>query len=536
MYKRIFQVVGRENYKLLGLTLFMSLVAAITAALTVLMIKEIPRLAELGTFNWSTLIVFFLALMTFAVSRYSGIMGAVNISERVMERTRIHICNQIRQASLQEMETKIDMEEVYVVMSRGARDNQKGSRAAIHTLQAALIIILCFCYLLWFSPVSALGVVIGVSFTLAILEYYFRIYLYNQINQAYELEEQLIGLVRHFFEGFKELKLNRAKRDDLYYNHLVPATDDFTDLSIRMEKVIIDNSIVCSAVFFTLLAGVVFVLSDYYSPDAIMKTATVVIFLWTPLQTLDISVNFISQSFVAMDRNARLEERLQFNEGISERVYRPGSDALQSFKSIALEEVRFTHTDREGNRVFSVGPVSLEIRPGEIVFIMGGNGTGKSTLMKVLCGLYPMESGNASVDGRTVDLAACRHLFTAVFSDFHLFERVYGVDGVDEAKVNALLDLMKLRDSTAWVEDRFSRTDLSTGQRKRLALICALLEDKPVFLFDEWAAEQSPQFRRYFYEELLPELKNQGKTVVAITHDDQFTHVADKVLVLECEQ
>jgi putative ATP-binding cassette transporter len=155
--------------------------------------------------------------------------------------------------------------------------------------------------------------------------------------------------------------------------------------------------------------------------------------------------------------------------------------------------------------------------------------------MRVMCGLYPLESGTVDIDGRTVDLADHRYLFAAVFSDFHLFERIYGVDDVDETKVNALLDLMQLRDSTAWVENRFTRTDLSTGQRKRLGLICTLLEDKPVLLFDEWAAEQSPQFRRYFYEELLPDLKNQGRAVVVITHDDQFTHVADRVIVLERE-
>lgn len=534
MYKRVFQIIGSENRKLLFHTIFMSLVASVMAAFTVLMIKEVPRYAGLGISESYTMIaVFALVLVTFSVARFSAIMGAVKVSERVMERTRVNICNQIRQTSLRQLETAIDMDEVYVVISRGSRDNQKGARAAVHTLQAGLTIMLCFGYLLWYSPFTALSVVISISFALAMFEFYYRTVLYGQLNECYELEEYLLGLVRHFFDGFKELKLNRAKSEDIYYNHLVPAADEFADLNIRIEKLFTNNSIAFSAVFFALLASVVFVFASYYSPQEILKISTVVVFLWTPLQTLDISVHFIAQSFVAMDKNTRLEERLRFKEAIGEHTHMPGSDVIQSFRGIVLEDVCFTHTDREGDRVFTVGPVSMEIRPGEVLFIMGGNGTGKSTLMKAICGLYPLEAGTASIDERIVDLAEHRHLFAAVFSDFHLFERLYGVDDLDENKVNALLDLMKLKDSTAWRENGFTRTDLSTGQRKRLALICALLEDKPVLLFDEWAAEQSPGFRRYFYEELLPELRNGGKAVVAITHDDQFTHVADKIIVLE---
>jgi putative ATP-binding cassette transporter len=370
---------------------------------------------------------------------------------------------------------------------------------------------------------------------LAVFEFYNRTILYGETLESYSREQDLLGLLLQFFDGFKELKLSRAKSDDLYCNHLVPKSDELANLFIRIGKLTVNNSITCSAVFFALLACVVFVFSSYYPPSEILSITAVIVFLWTPIQTLDLSIYLITQSFAALDKNTRLEKRLQFKGSIGEQVYRADAELIRSFRRISLKDVCFSHKDREGDRVFTVGPVSVDVCPGEILFIMGGNGTGKSTLMRVMCGLYPLESGTVDIDGRTVDLADHRYLFAAVFSDFHLFERIYGVDDVDETKVNALLDLMQLRDSTAWVENRFTRTDLSTGQRKRLGLICTLLEDKPVLLFDEWAAEQSPQFRRYFYEELLPDLKNQGRAVVVITHDDQFTHVADRVIVLERE-
>ena len=82
----------------------------------------------------------------------------------------------------------------------------------------------------------------------------------------------------------------------------------------------------------------------------------------------------------------------------------------------------------------------------------------------------------------------------------------------------------------SYADGRFSTLDLSTGQRKRLAMVAALLDDKPIYIFDEWAADQDPGFRRYFYEGLLGELKARGKTVLAVTHDDRYFGVADRVV------
>jgi putative pyoverdin transport system ATP-binding/permease protein len=79
----------------------------------------------------------------------------------------------------------------------------------------------------------------------------------------------------------------------------------------------------------------------------------------------------------------------------------------------------------------------------------------------------------------------------------------------------------------------FSTVELSQGQRKRLALVMTYLEDRPFYVFDEWAADQDPLFKELFYTVLLCDLKSRGKTVVVITHDDHYYHVADRCVRLE---
>lgn len=179
------------------------------------------------------------------------------------------------------------------------------------------------------------------------------------------------------------------------------------------------------------------------------------------------------------------------------------------------------------------------MRAGEIVFIVGGNGSGKSTFLKLLTFLYSPMGGSIKVDGtdiREMDHSHYRNLFSVIFSDYHLFDRLYGVRGVDDRRVQELLEVMEMESKTEWVDDRFTNIDLSTGQRKRLALVTSFLEDKSIYVFDEWAADQDPGFRKYFYEVILQDLKRQGKTIIAATHDERYFDVADRVLKMEYGQ
>ena len=189
-----------------------------------------------------------------------------------------------------------------------------------------------------------------------------------------------------------------------------------------------------------------------------------------------------------------------------------------------------------GNHRFHLEAFDFSIKAGEIVFIVGGNGSGKSTFLKLMTGLYTPDTGHLTWNGIEVTpdrIGSYRNLFTPIFTDFHIFKRILGVEEVDEDEVRALIARMDLVGKTDIIERRLTNTDLSTGQKKRLALILARLDNRPVYIFDEWAADQDPIFRRFFYTQLLPEMKAAGHAVVAVTHDDSYFACADRVLKMD---
>jgi putative ATP-binding cassette transporter len=204
---------------------------------------------------------------------------------------------------------------------------------------------------------------------------------------------------------------------------------------------------------------------------------------------------------------------------------------------LELAGVEHTYYLEKENRSFTLGPISLSLNMGELVFLTGGNGSGKTTLAKLLMGLYIPELGEILVDGKSVtdeSRDAYRQSFSAVFSDYFLFDSLLGVESAEvDKQAHAYLEELQLNHKVEIKDGVFSTTDLSAGQRKRLALLTAYMEDRPVYIFDEWAADQDPQFKETFYYQLLPELRSRGKLVIVISHDDRYYHVADRIIKLD---
>jgi putative ATP-binding cassette transporter len=244
----------------------------------------------------------------------------------------------------------------------------------------------------------------------------------------------------------------------------------------------------------------------------------------------------LAQAEDAAANIARLGTRLDAAVAASALPAEPADTLPVNFETLAVERLQFRYPARGEEPGFGIGPLDLMLRKGEVVFITGGNGTGKSTLLRLLTGLYHPVAGHIRLDRIIVTISnqqAYRNMISAVFGDYHLFRRLYVLPPGGVELVEERLHTMELAGKTALQDHRFTSLDLSAGQRRRLALLVALLQDRPILVLDEVAADFDPNFRRHFYEDMLPALKASGKTIVAASHDDRFFHVADRIVRLE---
>jgi putative ATP-binding cassette transporter len=213
------------------------------------------------------------------------------------------------------------------------------------------------------------------------------------------------------------------------------------------------------------------------------------------------------------------------------------SDAMAPLERLELVNATHKYEKEQKGEAFTLGPLNMTFYPGELVFITGDNGSGKTTFAKLLTSLYATDTGEIRINGHHAndgDIEFYRQHFSMVFSDSYVFDTLLGLDrpGLD-IEARGYLTRFQLSEKVDVINGKLSTTSLSHGQRKRLALMTAFLEDRPIYVFDEWAAEQSPRFKEIFYNQILPELKARGKTVIVISHDDRYYHVADRVIKLD---
>ena len=360
----------------------------------------------------------------------------------------------------------------------------------------------------------------------------------TDLKQVRAMHGSFLAAVGQLLEGFKEAKLNSARSDDLFANHIAARSRRTRELKTAVEIRANCNFLYTRGFFFLLIAAVVFVLPQFGDLDMVTAASVVAVVLFSvaPLFQLLLGIPFFTKAEIALTQLQELEQELDAADETRETRPEAPPQPDAPFQRIRLEHVVY-HYGRQGNGdAFTLGPLSLELRKGELLILAGGNGSGKSTLLKVLAGLYTPHSGTLFVDEHALgpeNRDQYRNLFSAVFTDFHLFDRLYGFAEPDTETLRRLLETMQLHKRTAYKEGRFTNLHLSSGQRKRLALAVAALEQRPVLLFDEAAADLDAEFRSHFYEVYLQELKARGATLVVASHDDRFFHVADRVLRLE---
>jgi putative pyoverdin transport system ATP-binding/permease protein len=458
------------------------------------------------------------------------------IVEGVVRTVRLRLIDKVRRSNLQAIES-IGRAPLFNLVSTHANTISRASTVIISGATSFVLVICAFLIILWLSGVAFL-------ITLATLAFIVAIFWMNQKRIAAALSEvtatdnRFVHGFEELLDGFKELKMNSDKSQDFIEENLKPLTLEAEEARIQTGFNINRSVLLATVSLFVLLAAVVFLVPPLAPEQSskVLAVATLIIFISGPLGEIVMAYPTMNQALESIKEIERIERRLdEPDQSESVESVTEGGASLR-FIEIDCRRIAFSYRDEHGQSAFSLDPFDFTLSPGELVFITGGNGSGKSTFLKVLAGLYAPASGEIFINGVAVrprNRQSYRDLFSPVFSDFHLFDRVYGIKDFDRGRLDQLLDMTELSQKTSVDDHRITNIDLSSGQRKRLALVLALLENRSVFLLDEWAAEQDPPFRRKFYREILPELKRQGKTVVAVTHDDDHYEVADRVLKMQ---
>lgn len=371
----------------------------------------------------------------------------------------------------------------------------------------------------------------------------YRILIRAGFRHLYEARDEQDRLFKHFralTDGIKELKLHRERRGLFFGESVHGCTERYKKHAIAAEMRFIFAHNWSHLLFFTLVGLILFLLPHVrdVSPQALTGYVVATLYLMGPLSGVLGSLSLFGRASAALRKIEEIGLTLSQRAGDNCPISLPSNQP----KLERLDIVGVTHSyhrEREDDH-FSLGPINLTFRPGEIVFLVGGNGSGKSTLAKVITGLYPPEDGLIRINGRPVteqNRDDYRQLFSCVFADFYLFDNLLSHSGKDlDQQAREYLNHLHLDHKVKVVNGQLSTTQLSSGQRKRLALLNAYLEDRPFYLFDEWASDQDPLFKELFYTQLLPELKARNKTVLAITHDDKYFHLADRIIKLDYGQ
>jgi putative ATP-binding cassette transporter len=518
----------------------LALLAAAAAVANVAILAIINAAAGLAArrdINLRLGLMFGIAIILYVLAQRALMSRAVAEIERIVHRVRVRLIAMLQRTDLTAFE-HIGHAVIYAGITRETSTITQSAPALVTGAQSVVLILFASIYV---ASITFWGFLIGAAFmVLATLAQLRRMrHLGQQVHAAAVRENAMFEGLSDILKGFKEVQMSSRRAREIFAD-VSAASSEAADLRVKTQLQWVDEFVRIQVIFFLLPGTAVFLAPRFstLASDDVIKMTAAIFFLIGPIGYVGQTIQVVTTLNVAAEHVFALQDLLAGAPQVErpaparERLIR---DFSEGFREVTLDGVVFQHRT-DGTTGFAIGPVSLTIQAGEILFISGGNGSGKSTLVKVLAGLYRPSQGTLRVNGVALapdEYQAYRDRLTVIFSDYHLFARLYGLDPPSSARARELLEDLGLQDKTRLAGDRFETLDLSFGQRKRLALMVALLEDQPLMIFDEWAAEQDPGFRARFYREILPALKRAGKTLVVVTHDDRYFDVADRHVRME---
>ncbi|WP_137973080.1 multidrug ABC transporter permease/ATP-binding protein [Pseudomonas sp. F(2018)] len=526
---KLLKLLFRDNRLPLSGIVLLSLCSAVLSVgvIAFINLKLIRLEGELAT----TLLSFLGLLALLMISSGAGQVALHTLGHRFVYRLRRSLVRRVLDTDIERLE-QIGGARILASLSSDIRNITIAFVYMPELTYGLILSIAAFSYLAWLSP-ALFGITAGWLGLTLLVGWFFVGKVNHHIRLLREAEDHLYQDYQAIIDGRKELALNRDRARMLYdeefdrdaraYRDNVTRADIFNGLAGNWANAMVLGSI--GLVFFCA-SGL-----GWASGEVAATFALTVLFLRAPMVATVAALPSLLAARISLDKLEALDLAPETSDIAA-------VSGLGEWQSLQLAGVEYRYPGEGEEAGFDVGPIDLELRRGELVFLVGGNGSGKSTLARLLTGLHRPAGGEIRLDGRVVQphqWQSYRQLFASVYTDFHLFSRLLGPAAaeVDESLVGQWLDRLRLRHKVKFAAGRLADTRFSQGQRKRLALMLAMLEDRDILILDEWAADQDPLFRRLFYRELLPQLKAAGKTVLAITHDDHYFDQADRLLKMD---
>lgn len=458
----------------------------------------------------------------------------VRIANDMVYEKRIELLSKILNTSYQRIEG-VEEGKIPASLNNDTETISGFSNIVITGATSFVTLISCFVYMGMISP---LGVLLAIGFiVIAAGIHYFVGMKANQLwEQTRDIQNVFFRFIGDLTGGFKELSLNSHKRKD-FQQDMQENCHSYREKRIGGDLKFANVNVIGELLFTFVIGAVVFLFPLLFSDlkvSTLRNYVFVLLYMTGPVHGILGTIPNIFRVRISWNRINELSREL---DSIQEARQQAAPSLEQaSALELKLKAVEYHYGNGEGES-FAVGPVDCTFKAGEVTFITGGNGSGKSTLAKLITGLYEPVHGGVTVNGEEAASRDLSEKFSATFSDFYLFEKLYGVPyELKQTEIEHYLKVLHLQDKVEIRDGALNTTKLSTGQRKRLALLISYLEDRPICLFDEWAADQDPEYRAFFYHTLLPELKQRGKCIIAITHDDRYFHTADQVIKMELGQ
>ncbi|WP_394251538.1 multidrug ABC transporter permease/ATP-binding protein [Vibrio profundi] len=522
-------LLAEKQKKALSFVILLSVVSAFLSVGVIAFIQH--KLLGVSDSLSGTLIQFSVLLVLLLVTATIAQVSLHKLGHKFVYNKRCELVSQLLNTDIEQVE-KVGSAGVLASLNTDIRNI---TIAFVHLPELVYGLVLTLVALAYLAFLSAplFGVSVLLLSLTGVIGYVLVTKITKHVRQVREYDDKLYHDYQSLIDGRKELSLNpfRAKRyfDEEFsanaegYRNEVTQADILNGFAANMANTVV---LALIGLNFYLATGL-----GWATLEVASTFALIVLFMRTPLMSAVGSLPTLVTANISMKKLASL----QLDE---QRELNPKTARTKVFQSLELSSVRYQYQSDGDDDAFGVGPINFKIERGEHIFIIGGNGSGKSTFARLLTGLYRPHSGRVFVDGSEItqkDWQDYRYQFSSVFSDFHLFHKIVDGEGLDisETEIDEWMIRLEMAHKVNHKNGKLSDVRYSQGQRKRLALMMAVLEKRGCILLDEWAADQDPRFRKLFYRQLLPLLKERGVTVIAITHDDAYFDAADRIFKMD---